>query len=108
LPVYNLLRWRKIVTLKLIQFAVERKEPPAPKKPPIKEPKGPKKPIGDPPPKKPAKRVALHCHRLANRTPADLNIDSLLVWLETFQQPKPHSDWQLAPLHAVDRNIRAS
>jgi hypothetical protein len=35
----------------------ERKEPP-PKKPPIKSPKKPNKPIGDPPSKKPAKRVA--------------------------------------------------
>src|ERR1700752_97356 len=38
----------------------ERKEPPTPKKPPIKEPKKVKKPIGDPPPKRAPKRVALY------------------------------------------------
>src|SRR6266850_482333 len=37
----------------------ERKELPTPKKPPIKEPKKVKKPIGDPPPKRVPKRVAL-------------------------------------------------
>lgn len=48
------------MSLLLVEFAgTERKEPPNPKKPPIKEPKRPKKPIGDPPPKKPPKRVAL-------------------------------------------------
>ena len=38
----------------------ERKEPPTPKKPPIKEPKKVQKPIGDPPPKRAPKRVALY------------------------------------------------
>ena len=38
----------------------ERKEPPTPKKPPIKEPKKVKKPIGDPPPNRAPKRVALY------------------------------------------------
>ena len=37
---------------------MERKDPP-PKKPPIKSPKKPGNPIGDPPSKKPRKRVGL-------------------------------------------------
>jgi hypothetical protein len=41
-----------------LRSLAERKEPPSPRKPPIKAPtKKPKKPIGDPPSKKPAKRV---------------------------------------------------
>jgi hypothetical protein len=48
------------VTLGLVGFAeIERKEPPDPKKAPIKPPKTRKKPIGDPPPRKAPKRVAL-------------------------------------------------
>lgn len=35
----------------------ERREPPSPRKSPVKEPNKPKKTIGDPPSKKPPKRV---------------------------------------------------
>jgi hypothetical protein len=55
----GLLRGLKTVFLRRIGFIdVERKEPPNPKKAPIKPPKRRRKPIGDPPPKRPPKRVA--------------------------------------------------
>jgi hypothetical protein len=50
-----------------IRFAPnERKEPPTPKKTPIKEPKRRKKPIGDPPSKRAPKRVAFYAMQESN------------------------------------------
>ena len=49
----------ELKNVRLIGKDIEKKEPPNSKKPPIDPPKKRQKPIGDPPAKKPSKRVVV-------------------------------------------------